>query len=254
MAASSCPQIPVESASESLDRASFNVYEQPERFIVDPLKQNGFKGRSNSGRNDAVVSTETDEPSRLAKLAKKVRTKAKQGSKQTFRPIREHHGSSDTLPAPILAPSPSKPSDDDRLYNDLPKYKGMQTKELLHHPVDTVQSALHGASGAKFAEVMDNQVIAHSANVGLVRAWEKIDSAQDEEGRDAAMNEVCDLKKERQDMYVRWTMDRHVLKVRQDPPRTMERPRRQDYQNRDEEGKTKTQWADYGQQVRYLLP
>ena len=142
--------------------------------------------------------------------------------------------------------------DDDRLYHDLPEHKGLQAKDLMHNPVSTVQSALHGVSGAKVAQVMDNQMIAHGTNVGLVRAWDKLGSAHNEEKNNATI-EIENLKKERQDSYVRWAMDRHVLKIRQDPPRILERPQRVSYKKLDKEGRLEMQRADYGRQVRMLF-
>ncbi|MCJ1280656.1 hypothetical protein MMC21_008485 [Puttea exsequens] len=230
-----------ENASKHLDRAAFDVYEQ-----------------ATSGNDEKPESIDAhDDPSshlnshRLAKFSKKIRTKARTHTQEVLHPKRESHN--DTLSssptAPALAPSPSMSMENDRLYNPLPEYKGMQAKDLIHHPIDTVQSALHGASGAKFAEVVDNQVIPHGANVGLVRAYDKLNSAKNEKKTQGALSEVETLKKERQDAYVRWTMDRHVLKVRQDPPRTMERPRRAVYRKENKEGREEMQWSGYSQQV-----
>ena len=254
MAPSHDSKSPMEYASQGLDRAPFKVYEQAEHHIVAQLQADGFDEQARSG--DAQETRSLDNPTRrerLANFSNKMRANVKTHTKEIFHPNTEGHSPSKSPAAPLLAPPPSNSTDDDRLYNPLPEYKGMQAKDLLHHPIDTVQSALHGASGAKFAQVMDNQVIAHGANVGLVRAWDKLGSARGEEERNDLIDQVDILKKERQDAYVRWTMDRHVLKVRQDPPRTMERPRREDYRKPDTRGRMELNWAEYGQQVRYLF-
>ena len=253
MAPSSGSANPIKTASQGLDRAAFNVYEQAERHVVAKSQASGFDEQEDSGDSHENASSHTDSSHRLAKFPEKFRAKAKAKTKELFHPARENHAPSSLPAAPYLAPYPSNSTDDDRLYNPLPEHKGMQAKDLIRNPISTVQSALHGASGAKFAQVMDNQVIAHGANVGLVRAWDKSESAQNKEEKNDAIDKVETLKKERQDSYVRWTMDRHVLKVRQDPPRTLERPRKEDYRKADREGKMEVQWASYGRQVGYLF-
>ena len=242
MASSSGSNTPIENAPPGLDRATFNVYEQAERHIAATLQASGW-----------VEEADSIDSHGLASRPKKLRAKVKTKANELFHPTRKNLTPPGSPAAPCLAPPPSDIMDDDRLYNDVPEHKGPQAKDLIHNPISTVQSALHGASGAKVAQVMDNQVIAHGANVGLVRAWDKLGSAQNEEETNNAIIEIENLKKERQDSYVRWTIDRHVLKIRQDPPRILERPRRDDYKKVDKEGRVEMQWADYGRQVRMLF-
>ena len=242
---------PIERASHGLDRAAFNVYDQAERHIVAPLQAAGPEEQAESGDDHATALPHPSSSPRLAELPTKLRMKAKTKAKELFHPTRENHTSSYSPITPSLAPQPTNSTDDDRLCNPLPDHKGMQAKDLIRNPISTVQSALHGASGAKFAQVMDNQVIPHGKDVGMIRVWDKVGSAQNEEEKADAMDELEILMKERQDSYVRWTMDRHISKVRQDPPRTLERPRKEDYRNADQEGRVKLRWADYGRQVRY---
>lgn len=127
---------------------------------------------------------------------------------------------------PTLAPAAAHDGDDERLFHPAPEHKGPQVKELLHNPVDTVFSLLHGASGAKMADVVDSQVIAHGANVNLVRVYDKAADTDNKDERQLALKDLEDLKKARQDQYVRWTMDRHVLKVRRIPPLNLQRPQK----------------------------
>ena len=110
----------------------------------------------------------------------------------------------------------------------------------------------HGASGAKFAEALDNQVIAHGAEVRIVRAYDNVKSAESEDAKTSALEDLESLKKERQDAFVRWTFDRHVLKVRQVPPRTTTRPKQEDYKSQQEGGKAQMHWLDYGHNVRHV--
>ena len=243
-------KVPVETSSQGLDRAALNVYDNAERHIVAKLEASGQAG---SIDNHESISSDTEAPHSLSKTSRKIRTKIKEKAKGLAHPTHKDHTPSGPPTAPCLAPLPSKSTDDDRLYNALPEHKGPQAKDFIRSPISTVQSALHGASGAKFAEVADNQVIAHGANVGLVRAWDNLSGAQSEKEKEIAIDEVEALKKERQDSYVRWTVDRHVLKVRQAPPRVLEWPRKEDYRVKDNEGKMVLQWGAYGRQVRYIL-
>ncbi len=64
---------------------------------------------------------------------------------------------------------------------------------------------------------MDNQVVAHGANVRLVRAYDELVNAESEKDKINATNHLEELEKARQDSFVRWTMDRHVLKVSRVP-------------------------------------
>ena len=242
MASSSDSNTPIENAPRGLDRATIKVYEQAERHIAATLQASGWVEEADSIDSHGIAS-----------LPRRFRAKAKTKANELFHPTRKNTTPPSSPAAPCLAPRPSDIMDEDRLYNDVPEHKGLQAKDLIQNPISTVQSALHGASGAKVAQVMDNEVIAHGANVGLVRAWDKLGSAQNEEEKNDAKVEIEDLKKERQDSYVRWTMDRHVLKIRQDPPRILERPRRDAYKKVDKEGRIEMQWADYGRQVRMLF-
>ena len=244
---------PIENAPQGLDRAAFNVYDQPERHVAARLDTSGFIRETEVDDNHEASSSRLGSPSRAAHFAERLRTKLKSRTEDLVHPTPENHSPSDSIAAPCLAPLPSNSIDEDRLYHSLPEHKGLQAKDLIRNPISTVQSALHGASGAKFAQVADNQVVTHGENVGLVRAWDKLESAQNEKEKNDAVDELGSLKRERQDAYVRWTMDRHVMKVRQAPPRVLERPRRQDYRKADQEGKVEFQWADYGQQVRNLF-
>lgn len=234
------------------DRATFNVYDQADRHIVAPLKEERQKWHSYPTSSASDEDHADARPSGLAKIRRashKVRSKAKAKTNKILHPSNAQHSSHGPPTAPALAPAPSDAADEDRLFHNPPEHKGIQAKDLLHNPVNTVQSALHGASGAKMAGVLDNQVIAHGANVNLVRAHDKVASAEEEE-KESALRDVEGLKKARQDTYVRWTMDRHVLKVRRIPPHDMPRPRKRDYISEDEDGKGQLQWAKYGQDVR----
>ena len=248
----------VEHTSGGLDRASFNNYEKPDRHIVTPLRKRTSHSDSSGVDSDEIVEAKekpTTSPKKFANVrivSAKVRSTVKRRTHKILHPSHEQHDPQ-VPTAPTLAPAAAHDGDDDRLLHPLPEYKGPKVKDLLHNPVDTVSSVLHGASGAKMADVVDNQVIAHGADVNLIRAYDKVADADNKERQQSALGELEDLKKERQDQYVRWTMDRHVLKVRRIPPLDLQRPKKNDFRIGHEKGEGQVNWAMYGQHVRNLL-
>ena len=247
----------VEHASSGLDRASFNVYDKADRHIVAPLQE--YAHSSSSSDSDSFDAAHDEEEANTSprsfanvrRVSAKVRSKVKTKTHKLLHTSNQQHAPQ--LPtAPALAPAPSHDGDDDRLFHPAPEHKGPQVKDLLHNPLDTASSLLHGASGAKMAAVMDNQVIAHGADVNLVRAYDKVTDADSKEEEQSALGELEDLKKARQDQYVRWTMDRHVLKVRRIPPLDLQRPQKKDFRMGDPKGGGQVNWAMYSQHVRAL--
>lgn len=247
----------VEHEASGLDRASFKVY-KADRQIADPPQEHApitsssdSDGDDNDNGNEEA-STNPKSFANVRRVSAKVRSKVKTQTHKILHTSHEHHAPQTPPTAPALAPPPTHDGDDDRLVHPPPEHKGPEVKDLLYNPVDTVSSLLHGASGAKMAAVMDNQVIAHGADVNLVRMYDKVADAENKEDEQSALGELEDLKKARQDQFVRWTMDRHVLKVRRIPPLSLQRPQQKDFKMGDEEG-GQVDWAMYGQHVRALL-
>ena len=248
----------VEHTSGGLDRASFNIYDNPERHIVIPLQKQASGSDSSDIDSDGSVEAKGEPNASSKKFANvrhvsaKVRSTVKAKTHKILHAAHDQHPPQ-APPPPTMAPAAIHDGDDDRLLNPTPEDKGPQMKDLLRNPVDTVSSVLHGASGAKMADVVDNQVIAHGANVNLIHAYDKVADADNKEGQYSALGDLEDLKKERQDQYVRWTMDRHVLKVRRIPPLDLQRPQKNDFRIGHEKEGSQVNWAMYGQHVRTLL-
>ncbi|KAL8636427.1 MAG: hypothetical protein Q9228_006177, partial [Teloschistes exilis] len=230
--------VTAEQLSAGLDRATHGVYHNSDRHLISPLQGDDSSSTDSGEGRFHHFSTRLKHVKRKANLL--------------FHP---NNASDDyTASAPVLAPPPVIQDEDDRLFHDAPEQKGPDFKEVLKNPIATVQSALHGASGAKFAETMDNQVIAHGAEVRLARAYDELKDAASDEQKVKAADNLEDLKKARQDSYVRWTMDRHVLTVRRVPPRTVPWPKSKDFKAKAEDGKTYRQWTDYGHHLlRYHI-
>lgn len=89
--------------------------------------------------------------------------------------------------------------------------------------------------------------------MNLVRVFDRLASAENREDQHMALDDLGKLKKARQDQYVRWTMDRHVLKVRRIAPCNIQLPQKGDYCTVDENGQGHINWAAYGQHVRRFL-
>ena len=247
----------LEHASTGLDRASFKVYDEADCDTIDAPESH--RPSSSSSDSDGYFADANQEQAdapqasfaNVRRVSAKVRSKFKdQTHKLLHTSNRQHTPHSSTAPA--LAPGPTHNGDDDRLFHSVPEHRGPQVKDLLDQPVKTISSLLHGASGAKAAEILDNQTIAHGANVRLVRAYDKAVDAGDVEEQQSALGELDDLKRARQDQYVRWTMDRHVLKVRRIPPLNMKRPQKTDFM-RDQKNEGQVDWAVYSQHVCAFL-
>lgn len=255
MASDEDGQRSIEHLSQGLDRAPYNVYHNPERHLVSPLQPEDLEKDSTSS-NEVPNPAELEHKSenKLRRISKRLTDNVRTKSDIIFHPAKHKpEKSADSTTVPTLAPPP-KESENDRLFHDAPEQKGPDFKEVVKNPVSTVKSAFHGASGAKFAETMDNQVIAHGAEVRLVRAYDDLVNAESERDKVSAADNLEELKKARQDSFVRWTMDRHVLTVRRVPPRSIPWPRLGDFNGKREDGKKQMKLVDYGHHVGgYIL-
>ena len=241
----------MEPLAQGLDRSAHNVYHNADRHLINPSQPDESNRHSSSGSSEhRDEGSKPDSGSKLRRISKRLSGNVKTKADVVFHPT--HHKkekSTDSATAPTLAPPPTDEAENDRLFHDDPEQGGPSFKETIKHPVSTVQSALHGASGAKFADALDNQVIAHGAEVRLVRAYDEFVDAPSEKDKAKAADNLEELKKVRQDSFVRWTMDRHVLAVRRVPPRTIPWPNVGDFRVKNELGKIRTQWADYSHHV-----
>ena len=245
----------LEHASTGLDRAA---YDEADCDIIDApqIHPTSSSSSDSDGHFADANQAQADAPpasfANVRRVSAKVRSKFKDQTHKLLHTSNRHHTPTSST-APALAPGPTHDGDDDRLFHSVPEHPGPQVKDLLDHPVKTVSSLLHGASGAKAAEILDNQTIAHGANVRLVRAYDKAVDAGDTEEQQSALGELNDLKKARQDQYVRWTMDRHVLRVRRIPPLNIKRPEKTDFIMTDQKNEGQVDWAIYSQHVCAFL-
>ena len=235
-----------------VERAAINTYvplENGER--KRNLDLNG--SADDSKKDKSVISGQSGKPSKLRRLSMKVRTKLhlKDGNGRDLQP--EELMPKASPEAPILAPEPPQDDQDARFSETAPEESSaLPFKEFVTAPLDTVKSTIHKKGGKEFAENLADADASHGASVKLVRAHEYIATSTEDATREKAVEDFETLKKVRQDAFVRWTMARHVRKVKtvqlQEPRRA-----RKDFV-RNEDGKETMDWMDYGHHVRGTVP
>ena len=165
-------------------------------------------------------------------------------------PPPEHHPEQT---APTLAPPPTQETHNLRLAEDVEQKSQLPDfKQFLHQPLNTLKSVAHKQGGKEFAEAVANTDATHGASVKLVLAHERlVAEASGTPQHAAAGDEFANLKKVRQDAFVRWTLARHVRTVRAVPPEPAPQHQRQDFiYSNGEDGEVRMHWAEYGEHVR----
>ncbi len=146
-----------------------------------------------------------------------------------------------------LAASPDATSGEARLSHDSPPKAGPQGfKDLVHHPVDTIKAKTERKTNKEVAVNLLSPEVTHAQDVNLIHAQETVDEADTEEEKLRACEDLEKLKKARQDLFVRWTMDRHVLKLKR-----LESKEEQDRKHKEFSSveKAKSDWKSYSHQV-----
>lgn len=149
-----------------------------------------------------------------------------------------------------LAPSPNSTEMPYRLDNHPPKDGIHGLKDFVHQPVQTIKVKAERKTNKAVAENLSTAEISHAHDVELILAQDHVASAQTEEERSSANQDLQVLKRARQDMFVRWTMDRHVLKIRQLERKPVQHRQRAEFVAKGESGQHKMDWKAYGSHVR----
>lgn len=147
--------------------------------------------------------------------------------------------------SPILA----RPSEecDSRLVTDAPKAEKHTLKDFIHNPVETVKSEVTGRGSQEVAANIAAKEIPHGQEVDLLNAETALENAKTEGERIVAEHKFSRLLRERQSTFVRWTLDRHVNKVRV-LPKVSQRPRTDFMHKKPNEG-TVMDWNGYSQHL-----
>ena len=152
-----------------------------------------------------------------------------------------------------LAASPDAIAADARLDEGALPGPGPQGfKQLVQHPVDTIKAKTERKTNKELANNLLSPEITHAQDVELIRAQDTLDNADSEREKIQACGDLETLKKARQDLFVRWTMDRHVSKLqRLESDEKRDRRHREHSRQRDTE-KHVAGWIDYSQEVSGL--
>jgi hypothetical protein len=231
-----------------LDRSHIDAdgrIQHPSQPLNSPSKDSGFSEFDEEG-DDGMKTQSMDDPEPLSKR-KRLSLKTK----------KVLHIGGDSLPritaaAPILAEAPDSTSNA-RLVHALPKQEDHKFKELLQNPINTVTSKVTSHGGQQVASNLVAKEISHGQEVELVQAQDEVLNAKTDAARVLAIEEVDTLVRRRQDTFLRWTMDRHVTKVRILPQETVSTKDLKDFLILTDDGKAKTDWTAYLNYVGHAL-
>lgn len=181
-------------------------------------------------------------------LSKKKRLKQK--AKVLLHVSPKHSENVESVDPVTLAPTPKAAAMPYRLGTD-PPMEGLDgLKDFCHQPVETIKAKAGRRSNRDLAANLVTQEVTHAHNVELVHAQDHLASAKTEKERLSACSDLEALKKARQDMFVRWTMDRHVSKIRKLERKPIPHQAMGEFIIKDEPGKDKMNWRGYGHHVR----
>lgn len=221
--------------------------------MADTLDRAGMEwNASGSDDEDRILHT-TDVPSQPASASDghlSKRKQLKQKAKAILHISPKHSENLESVNSVTLAPPPAVSSMPSRL-DDNPPNEGLDgLKDFIHQPVQTIKAKVERRSNRELAGNLATQEVTHAHNVELVQAQDHLASAKTENERLSASSDLEALKKARQDMFVRWTMDRHVGKVRRLERKEISHRAMAEFMVKGGPGKDSLGWRGYGQHVR----
>jgi hypothetical protein len=154
--------------------------------------------------------------------------------------------------SPVLANSAQEESDS-RLVHRLPVPEKATMKDFMHNPVDTVKAKVSDRGNEQVAANIAAKEISHGHEVDLINAHDAVNRATTERERLLAIKDVSKLIKERQSTYARWSLDRHVTKVRVLPRETMVKKSQAEFRKLNSQGQMVTDWNAYATHVSVVL-
>jgi hypothetical protein len=155
--------------------------------------------------------------------------------------------------SPILANTAEVEKTGSRLDNQTaPEKHTMQ--DLMHNPIDTVKAKVSNQGNQEIAANIAAKEIPHGQDVDLVKASTAIDMAKTDDEKALATENLSELLKQRQSTYVRWSLDRHVSKVRVIPRHTAGLKPRSAFERQDAQEGTVVDWRAYASHVRSTIP
>jgi hypothetical protein len=150
--------------------------------------------------------------------------------------------------SPILANTADEESES-RLVHNLPVPDKHTMKDFVHNPVDTVKSKVSNQGNQEVAANIAAKEISHGKEVDLINAQDAVTRATTEREKLLAIKDLSKLMKERQGTYARWSLDRHVTKVRRLPRESMVKKPQSQFTKKNSQGQLVTDWNAYGSHV-----
>jgi hypothetical protein len=154
--------------------------------------------------------------------------------------------------SPILANTAGVEKSGSRLDNQTAPEKHTM-HDLMHNPIDTVKSKVSNQGNQEIAANIAAKEIPHGQEVDLVNASTVLDKATTDEEKASATKNLSELLKQRQSTYVRWSLDRHVTKVRVIPKDIAKLKPRSDFESKDPQEGTVIDWRGYASHVRTAI-
>lgn len=238
--------------SKGLDRASMHVYAPLDAKGRD---EQGSPSSMEIGPNSYISTDNGSSPiASISRISSRLRSKLHKRPKEVQVPSNDQGRSESAMLVPALAPAPPETTEKDRFSEAPPSKPNLPpAKEFITNPVQTARTIAHAHGGHDLVENLAKTDTTHGASVRIVRAYDKIAKATTDSDEELALKNFELLKKARQDSFVRWTLDRHIQKVRQLQAHRIPMQPRKDFLVVDECGKEVTQWNSYGNHVRVLV-
>ncbi|KAF1851376.1 uncharacterized protein K460DRAFT_303543 [Cucurbitaria berberidis CBS 394.84] len=154
----------------------------------------------------------------------------------------------ETSSSPVLANTAEETSDS-RLNKISPIPEKHTMKDLMHNPVDTIKSKVSNQGNHEVAANIAAKEISHGQEVDLLNASTAVEHASTENEKLLATQTLAELMKERQSAYVRWTLDRHVTKIRVLPRDTVVQKPKKAFEKKNIRGGVFMDWRAYGKHL-----
>ncbi len=245
--ASKDDSVPVNPSEIGLDRATINENGQiqlprprsPDTSCHDP---HGREADNHPEHGSTRASS-----ARVLGLGGEQRHETMAKLKSTLQHPRTHSADIDSK-APVLADSTGEETGS-RLVRGLPAPEKPTFQSFLHNPIKTAKSKLSKRGNQQAAAQIAAKEVPHGQEVDLVNASTAVERATTADEKQSAVQELSSLMEARQRTYVRWTLDRHISKVRVLPRDTFARKPRKEFETKGAEGGVEVDWKAYGHHV-----
>lgn len=224
-----------------LDRADITLQGQIE------LPDQGFRKGDDEG---ARLQTEPEARSSTHHVVNSIKQKKHDAGIKIRRKL--HISKPSDVPASSSSPILANSVDGNplsRLDNASKEPEKHSLKDLLHNPVDTIKSKTYNMGNQEIAGNIAAKEIPHGRDVDILNAASAVDRAETDHEKSLAVKNLSELLEMRQSIYVRWTLDRHVTKIRVLPKNTVSRKPKTEFEKKSARGDHAVDWQAYAQHV-----